>query len=254
MLCGVELLPRIGERTYQATEDKESSTKKAEHYMDINRFHKTYGHPPEQAMRNTANYYNWKLTGTLEACEDCQLSNAQQKGVSKTTEDKMKHPGERVFIDCSSVTEHMSLGGATRWLGIADDATGFMWSQMLNSEADAPKKVMTFIRKMTDRNTPVKCIRCDDASVWHKLKKLCEESDVKSHREIRFEFTARDTPQRNGMIERRFAVVTRRIRAVLNGAKLPEDLRKILWGEAVMYCTDVNNLLLSRTYDKPAYR
>ena len=39
----------------------------------------------------------------------------------------------------------------------------------------------------------------------------------------------------------------------MNAAKLSEELRKVLWGEAVMYCTDVHNLLLSRSYDKPAY-
>jgi hypothetical protein len=181
------------------------------------------------------------------------MSNAQQKAVSKTTEDKKANPGERIFIDCSSVVNHMSLGGATRWLGIADDATGFMWSSMLDRESQAPEKVMTFIRKMDDRGHPVKYIRCDDASIWYRLRRMCEGSKVQAHREIKFEFTARDTPQANGMIERRFAAVTRRIRAALNAAKLPDDLRKVLWGEAVIYCTDVHNILLSRSYDKPAY-
>jgi hypothetical protein len=30
-------------------------------------------------MKATAKFYGWKLTGMLEACEDCQMSNAQQK-------------------------------------------------------------------------------------------------------------------------------------------------------------------------------
>ena len=254
ILCGVELLPRVGEKLYEAMDgEPEDGKKKPAHYMDINRFHRTFGHPSEQSMRSTAKFYNWHLTGKFEACEDCQMSNAQQKAVSKTTEDKKKNPGERIFIDCSSVVDHMSLGGATKWLGIADDATGFMWSSMLDSESEAPEKVMTFVRRMADRGITVKCIRCDDASIWKRLQRVCSESKVQELREIKFEFTARDTPQANGMIERRFAAVTRRIRAALNAAKLPDELRKVLWGEAVMYCTDVHNLLLSRSYDKPAY-
>ena len=254
ILCGIELLPRVGERLFEAVDgEPEDTKKKPAHYMDINRFHRTFGHPSEQAMRSTAKFYDWQLTGKFEACEDCQMSNAQQRAVSKTTEDKKSNPGERIFIDCSRVVDHMSLGGATRWLGIADDATGFLWSSMLDSESQAPEKVMTFIRKMDDRGHPVKYIRCDDASIWYRLRRMCEASKVQAHRDIKFEFTARDTPQANGMIERRFAAVTRRIRAALNAAKLPEELRKILWGEAVMYCTDVHNILLSRSYDKPAY-
>jgi hypothetical protein len=250
ILCGVELLPRLGET---ANVGEDGATDKPSGYMDINRFHRTYGHASEQAMRRTAKFYNWKLTGTLEACEDCQMSNAQQKGVHKTTANKAKNPGERIFIDCSSVVDHSSLGGATRWLGVTDDATGFLWSKLLESESDAPKAVMTFIKKLADRKTPVKNIRCDDASVWHKLRRLSEESDHQVIRVIKYEFTARDTPQLNGKQERAFAVTTRRIRATLNAAKLPEDLRKVLWGEAVMYCTDVHNILQSRMYEKPAY-
>ena len=255
ILCGVELLPRIGESMYGASDEAggEKDSKKAAVYMDINRFHRTFGHPSEQSMRSTAKFYNWRLTGTFEACEDCQKSNAQQKNVGKLAVDQKKNPGERVFIDCSSVVDHMSLGGATRWLGIADDATGFMWSKLLDSETEAPDVMIKFLLKMNERGTPVKFIRCDDAKIWYKLKRLCEESKESALQDIKFEFTARDTPQLNGKVERRFAVITRRIRAVLNAAKLPEDLRKVLWGESVMYCTDVNNILLPRNYEKPAY-
>ena len=259
ILCGVELLPRVGEALNVGSDDpvhedsNETKTKKYDNYMDINRFHKTYGHASEQAMKNTAKFYNWKLTGIFEACEDCQMSNAQQQPVAKEATDRKETPAERIFIDCSAVANHTSLGGATVWLGIADDATGIMWSNLLEKEAEAPTKMMTYLRKMADRGTPVKFIRCDNAPVWQKLQRLCEASDEKALRQVQFEFTSRETPQLNGKIERRFAVITRRIRAVLNAAKLPQDLRNVLWGEAVMYCTDVHNILLSRSYDAPGY-
>jgi len=55
-------------------------------YWNVNRFHKVFGHASDEAIKSTAKFYGWKLTETLEVCEDCQMSNAQQKKVSKTTE------------------------------------------------------------------------------------------------------------------------------------------------------------------------
>ena len=93
-------------------------------YWDINRFHKIFGHAFEEAMRVTAKYYGWKLTGKFEACEDCGMSNAQQKAVPKSTQEQSKTPGERIFADMSSVADHESLGGVKVWLCAVDDATG----------------------------------------------------------------------------------------------------------------------------------
>ena len=86
--------------------------KKQAAHWDINTFHKIFGHASEEAMRKTAEKHGWKPTGTLESCEDCQMSNIQQKKVPKKTESKSTTPGERVFVDMSSVTGHTSLGGA----------------------------------------------------------------------------------------------------------------------------------------------
>jgi len=53
------------------------------------------------------------------------------------------------------------------------------------------------------------------------------------------EHTSRDSPQFNGKVERKTAVITRRIKSALNAARLTEDLRKALWGEAAMNLTDM---------------
>ena len=127
ILCGVEMVPRIGEtaldaadhesggegqgdssstanlpnnadqdqpRTQAADENKTDGDKKNDPkaakqpkpkptgYWEINRFHKIFGHASEEAMRATAKHCGWKLTGKLEACADCQMSNAQQKQVT----------------------------------------------------------------------------------------------------------------------------------------------------------------------------
>jgi hypothetical protein len=182
------------------------------------------------------------------------MSNVQQKKVPKTTDTESAVPGERVFIDMSSVSQHTSLGGAKVWLCSVDDATGITWNHLLKRKSDAPKKVMQLARKLLDRGQQVKFIRCDNAGELRKLQKTCEESPEKYLRDIQFEFTGRDTPQRNGKVERKIATMTRRMRATLNAAKLTKKYREKLWGEAVMFLEDVENVLQSRMHDQPAYQ
>ena len=271
LLCGIEMVPRIGEegeRAHATTSDppdsesggegtnsdsKSGASKAKTIYWNINRFHKVFGHASEDAMKATAKQYGWKLTGTFEACEDCQMSNAQQKKISKTTETKSEIPGERIFADMSSVSEHASLGGAKVWLAVVDDATGYLWSRLLHKKSDAPEKMKTLIRNLHDMGNPVSFVRTDNAGELKRLANECENSKEECLRKIKFEHTGRDSPQYNGKCERKIAVVTRRIRSSLNAAKLTQELRNVLWGEAVMFNTDVENILQSRSYDEPAF-
>ena len=286
LLCGVELLSRLGEQASPVTDgppgattttpesesggettdqasnsapedenaDPKSKTKKPKPtYWNINRFHKVFGHASEDAMKATAKFYGWKLTGTLEACEDCQMSNAQQKKVSKTTETKSEVPGERLFVDMSSVSKHKSLGGAKVWLAAVDDATGYTWSHLIKEKSAAPKHLKTLVRRLNDRGNPVKFIRMDDAGELKKFAEDCKRAEEECLRKIQVEHTSRDSPQFNGKVERKIAVITRRLKSTLNAARLTEDYRKVLWGEAVINQTDVENMLLSRSYKAPAY-
>jgi len=125
-------------------------------------------------MKSTAKCCGWKLTGALEACEDCQMSDAQQKRVSKTTETQSAMPGERPFVDMSSVSKHKSLGGARVWLAAVDDATEHTWSHLIEKKSHAPKNLRTLVRRLNDRGNPVKHIRMDDAG---ELKKFTEDSN-----------------------------------------------------------------------------
>ena len=61
-------------------------------------------------MRKTADLYGWKLTGKLEVCEDCAGGKMKQANVSKEMKEWSKMPGERLFMDISSVRDP-SFGG-----------------------------------------------------------------------------------------------------------------------------------------------
>jgi hypothetical protein len=134
-----------------------------------------------------------------------------------------------------------------------DDATGCVWNHLLKSRSQqAPKKLISVFMKLHDQGTPVKFVRLDDTSELQKLAKECAKPQEKFLRDIKFEFTGRDMPQRNGKVEQNIALMTQRLRATLNGAKLSEELRKVMWGECIMFLEDVENILQSRSYDEPA--
>ena len=65
---------------------------------------------------------------------------------------------------------------------------------------------------------------------------------------IQFEYTPRDSPQYNGKVERKIAILHGRVRALFTAAGVPEDFRGKLWAEAASFASDIENLLLSKTY------
>jgi hypothetical protein len=85
---------------------KDKGKLKAKAHWDINKIHNIFGHASEEPMKAMAKAYEWKLTGKLEPCENCQMSNAQQKKVSKTTETESTTPGEKMFVNMSLVSGH----------------------------------------------------------------------------------------------------------------------------------------------------
>ena len=202
-------------------------------------------------MRKTAKAYNWKLTGKLKPCKDCQIGNIRQKDVDKETHTKSTVPGERIFIDTSSISNR-TLGGSQYLLGVVDDATDMTWGRMLKSKKQQVPSLMEFLRQMKSRGTPVKYIRCDNAGENKTLAAECKKSSDLN--DIQFEFTPRDSPQFNGKIERKFATIFGRMRVNNVAAHIQGKLRMKLWGENCMHSIDVENLLVSSSHDDPSYR
>lgn len=63
---------------------------------------------------------------------------------------------------------------------------------------------------------------------------------------LTFELTAPNTPQRNGRIERKFATLYGRVRSMLNGARITQEMREGLWAEA---CNTATKLEVALVYE-----
>ena len=208
--------------------------------MDTNRFHKVFGHVHEATGKLTARYYSVETTGTIQPCEDCNLSKARQKNVAKSTMTMATTPGERLFLDISSVA-HKSFGGSKFWILVLDDKTDMIWSIFVQHKNQLAKEVDTLLDVLSSQGKTVRYIRGDNAGENKMLEQLC----IKKKRGIEFEYTPRDSPQYNGKVERKFATLWNRVRSDLNAAKLSKDLRHGIWTECAKHATDVENIIVT---------
>ena len=160
--------------------------------------------------RATAKLYGWKLTGKWQICEHCTQAKIRQQNIGHGSNQPSKVKGERLYIDVSNI-KGRSYGGTKFWNLIVDEATRMKWSVCLKQKSDLGKEMVKFLRELHKKDkVTVKYIRCDNSGENKKLMELCKTTNGLAH--IHFKFTARNTPQQNGVVERAFTTLYRRIR------------------------------------------
>jgi hypothetical protein len=99
--------------------------------FDINHLHRVFGHCGMETLKNTVTLYGLEYSGDFETCEECAVAKAQQKNNNKSS----NVPGERLYINISSITE-ISFEGAKFWALIVDDCTDYYWSFVMKNKSD----------------------------------------------------------------------------------------------------------------------
>ena len=243
-VSGVQITPRIAENIATAALGPGKS-------VNTMKYHDMLGHVSEAITRATARYYDIKLEGKFEVCADCAKAKARQKNVPKGDDTvRASKNGERLFFDISSI-KAKSYGGAKFWLLVVDDKTDYAWSYFLKNKSDTPHKITNLIKHLKAKyKFVVSSLRCDNAGENKSTKNLCEKLGLA----VKFEFTAPDTPQQNGRVERKFATLYGRVRAMLNRSRLPTAMRSKLWAEGARTATDAENLSVKVDKEKPPHK
>ena len=96
-------------------------------------FHRVTGHAGHHSMEATAKYYKVDLTGKVNNCLSCSLEKIRQKNISKKNEYKSENPGERMYLDISSMRKP-SMGGRQHWVMLIDEATKYKKSFFLKKK------------------------------------------------------------------------------------------------------------------------
>ena len=212
-------------------------------------FHRVTGHAGHHLMDATAKYYKVDLTGKVNNCLSCSLEKIRQKNIPKKNEDKRKNPGERMYLDISSMRKP-SMGGRQHWVMLVDEATKYKKSFFLKKKNEQVEPIIDWIKALKARHKiQVKIIRCDNAG---ENKVLERESDKKDWGII-FEYTAPGTPQQNGVVERAFVTVMGRARAMMNHAGFTVAKRQQLWCEAAQTATILDNILVQESAKSPPF-
>ena len=212
-------------------------------------FHRVTGHAGHHLVDTTAKYYKVDLTGKVNNCLSCSVEKIRQKNIPKKNEDKSKNPGERMYLDISSMRKP-SMGGRQHWVMLVDEATKYKKSFFLKKKNEQVEPIIDWIKALKVRHKiQVTIIRCDNAG---ENKVLERESD-KNELGIIFEYTAPGTPQRNGVVERAFVTVMGRARAMMNHAGFTMAKRQQLWCEAAQTATMLDNILVQESAKSPPF-
>ncbi len=242
-VMGIELLPSVPNYAGVA----HSVANKTIHMDEL---HCMLGHVSEETARKSAAFYGWKIGGKLRPCKSCGIAKAKQKSVSIQLQPKSDTPGERMFLDISSIKGE-SFGQSKFWLMALDDCTDYAKSFFLKKKGDTAETIVSYVLDLKERSKiVVKYIRCDDAGENRALEKTC----IKAGLGIQFEYTAPGTPQRNGRVERKFATLYGRVRAMFDFADAEDKIRVGTWTECANTACDIENLIVSNNKPVSSYR
>ena len=184
-ISGIKMVPNDSSVAY-AAHGIQDSTKT----IDINKFHEMIGHCGFDRLKKTAEIHGLKLKGELKVCEDCAMAKARQKNLNQDWKCGSQAPGERVYLDISSIRDE-SYGGSRFWVLLVDNYTDYCWSIFLNKKSYLKDKVMTLLTDLKIASINVKYIRCDDSGENKALYNQCRAQGYG----VKFEFSGPRTPQ-----------------------------------------------------------
>jgi hypothetical protein len=125
--------------------------------IDVNKFHEMIGHGGVDRLKKTTNIHGSNLKGEFEVCEDCALAKARQRNVNKDWKGGSQVPGERVYLDISSIKGE-SYGGSCFWALVVDDHTDYCWRLFLKAKSDLKGKFLTLLTDLKIAGLDVKFI------------------------------------------------------------------------------------------------
>nr|GEW56679.1 hypothetical protein [Tanacetum cinerariifolium] len=119
-----------------------------------------------------------------------------------------------------------SINGKRYVLVIVDDYSRYTWVHFLRSKDEAPEVIKTFLKRITIfLQSPVIIIRTDNSTKF-KNQVLKEYFDTVG---ISHQMSSVQTPQQNGVVERRNRTLVEDVRTMLIFSRVP----LFLWAEAI---------------------
>ena len=166
-------------------------------------------------------------------CDACRVYKATQRPTKKITSITAQHPGDRMYVDTSGPFPR-TLGGNHYWVKVCDQYSGMSWNIFLKDKTMVSHSVKNKIKQLIGQGFKINYLRMDNAGENRNITDFCLKVGIQP------ELTAPNTPQHNGIVERRFATDLRRAQAMMEAADLTIGLRNLLRGEALQTATFIH--------------
>jgi hypothetical protein len=128
------------------------------------------------------------------------------------------------------------------WLIVVDETTTCKFSEFFGTKKEIEEFCCELFKKWSQQGITVTHVRMDGAGENRTLQKRAESVDWQLG--IRFEYTARDSPQQNSLAKVGFATLTNRTRAVVYRANVPSKWKHKVYKAAALHVTDMDGLML----------
>eukprot|EP00804_Cyclotella_cryptica_P028830 CCRYP_019720-RA/>CCRYP_019720-RA protein AED:0.58 eAED:0.63 QI:0/0/0/0.5/1/1/4/0/888 len=198
--------------------------------------HCKLGHTDVEKTRRTAKALGWDLTdGVMIPCASCASGKAKQRRIPKKSERERASKAGRFVIRMGLVVPRSS--GTYSMMSSADEFI---------------EPMCAFMRRLADKGMAAEYIRMDNSGENKKLVERATGADWKLN--PKWEFTARSTPQQNGLVEVEFATIAGRARAMCNAANMSAKVRILVANEVLSYSTALGNLVVDKDCRQTRYK
>ncbi|XP_029129864.1 uncharacterized protein LOC109816369 isoform X2 [Cajanus cajan] len=199
--------------------------------------HKRLGHPSFNLLKSLFPHLFTKESIESFNCDICQLSKHHRASYPISNK-KSTSPFDLIHSDVwGPVVE--SISGARWFVTFIDDCTRVTWTYLMKNKSEVFQIFVNFFRLVQNQfGKNIKRIRSDNGTEYVNHEFL----NFLSHNGIVHELTCVNTPQQNGVAERKNRHLLEVTRALLFQMSVPKNY----WGEAVLTATYLINRLPTR--------
>ena len=190
-----------------------------------------------------------KITHDNLQCVPCSRGKQKSKPIKSDGRALSKLHLELVHTDVCGPMSTPSIGGANYFALFVDDASRKVWVAFLQRKSDLLEKFKQVYHTLVNTKGKIITLRCDNGGEYTSTNftNFCRGVGVV------LSYTAPNTPQQNGVAERKIGAVVSMARCMLQRASLSSKF----WAEAIAYavhiCNRIPTKLLRVTPDEHWY-
>jgi len=212
------------------------SCNKSDGHLDFSIWHMRMGHIPKKRMSLLPVHIVFPKEGEIVPCDVCPKAKQQRLPFPMSTI-STSMAFELIHVDTWGPYHVKAYSGHRYFLTIVDDYTRITWTHLMVTKDEAIPLLISFVKMAhTQFDKVVKMIRSDNAL---ELSKSSSALEFFASNGIIHQTSCVQTPQQNGVVERKHKHLLEVARALLFQGHLP--LR--FWGDCVLTATHLINRL-----------